>query len=226
MFAAAFIRYEGEYMRIEYFGHSCFRFTEDRKSFLTDPFTRIGYELPRVSADFVTVSHGHFDHNYLAGVSGMPKVIDRAGEFAAGGVKITGIDCAHDDKAGALRGGNIAFTYDFGGFTVCHLGDLGETFSEERASRFGHPDVLLIPVGGTYTIDAREAVRYIQAIGPKVVIPMHYRTERCTLDIAPLSDFIGAFGKERVCGPEAFFDSGHIENYMKKALVLEVCGSE
>lgn len=213
-------------MKIQYLGHSCFLFTDGQKRFLTDPFTRIGYEMPRVSADFVTVSHGHFDHNYLGGVSSFQKVIDRAGDYDACGVKIRGIPCLHDNAGGSLRGKNIAFVFDFGGFTVCHLGDLGEDFSRESAARFPKTDVLLIPVGGRYTIDARTAVDYIRAIRPSVVVPMHYRTERCTLDIAPLTEFIGAIGRENIVGPVQYIDSENMGDFMKKAVVLEVCGGE
>lgn len=209
-------------MKIEYLGHSCFLFTHGKTRILTDPYSGIGYEMPPVSAEYVTLSHDHFDHNHVDGVKGVKEVFRRPGEYAAGGVKIVGTACYHDDARGAERGKCVAFTFDFGGVTVCHLGDLGEAFSEEGAARFGHPDILLVPVGGTYTIDAREAVRWIEAIAPKAVIPMHYRTEGCALDIAPLSAFTAAFGKERMAGPVAAFDSDLLEKYLGKAVVTEV----
>lgn len=209
-------------MKIEYLGHSCFLFTYGKMRFLTDPYSGIGYEMPPVAADYVTMSHDHFDHNYLRGVSGCKKSFDLAGEYEAGGAAISGTDCWHDDARGAKRGTDVAFTFDFGGVKVCHLGDLGEKFDQDRAARFGHPDVLLIPVGGNYTIDAREAVRYIDAIAPKIVIPMHYRMEACALDIAPISDFISTFGEDRCAGPFAALDSGDIDRFTGKAVLLEV----
>ena len=208
-------------IRIEYYGHSCFLLTNGGMRILTDPFAGIGYELPPVSADLVTVSHGHFDHNHLEGVSGAKKVLTQAGEYAESDVKITGTACWHDVARGAKRGAVTASTFDFCDVTVCHLGDLGERFSPERAAIFGHPDILHIPVGGNYTIDAREAVRYIGEIRPKVVIPMHYKTKECALDIAPLSEFAEVFGKDRLVSVSAF-DSKDAEAFTGKAVIPEV----
>ena len=208
-------------MKLEYLGHSCFVLSNGRVRFLTDPFSGIGYEMPPVAADYVTLSHDHFDHNYTAGVKGCKKVFCEAGEYEAGGVRLRGIPCWHDGVHGGKRGGVVAFEFDFGGVKVCHLGDLGESFSEETAAKFGCPDILLIPVGGNYTIDAREAVRYIRAIRPKIVVPMHYRTEKCALDIAPLSEFIKAFGEDKFV-PVTAFDSKDLDAYAGKAVVPEV----
>lgn len=207
-------------MKIEYLGHSCFLFTYGNTRIVTDPFSGIGYEMPPVAAEYVTKSHDHFDHNYVKGVEGVKEVFDKPGKYTAGGVKIEGVLCSHDDEGGKKRGKNVAFTFDFGGFTVCHLGDLGEGFSKERAAAFGQPDVLLIPVGGTYTVDAATAARYVCAIRPKLVIPMHYRTQDCALDIAPLS----AFEKEwegGLSGPVPSFDSADADALAGKVLVLE-----
>lgn len=214
------------YMKIEYLGHSCFFMTSGKCSYLTDPFSGIGYEMSPVAADYVTMSHDHFDHNYLKGVRGAKKVFIRAGEYHAGDVLIKGIPCWHDDVCGAKRGADVAFTYDFGGFTVCHMGDFGEKFSAKRAADFGRPDVLLIPVGGTYTIDAKTAAEYVRTMNPKVAIPMHYRTESCVLDISPLEDFIRVVGRENVCGPVSCFDSEKISQYEGKILIMEVLTHE
>ena len=209
-------------MKIEYFGHSCFLLTDGKTRIVTDPFAGIGYEMPQVAADYVTLSHDHFDHNHIGGVKGVKKVFTRAGGYTAGSVRIRGIDCWHDEVQGARRGAVVSFTFDFGGVKVCHLGDYGEKFSTERADRFGHPDILLVPVGGTYTVDARAAVRLIEAIAPKVVIPMHYSIPGCSLDSAPLADFENAFGKDRIVGPVAALDSKDVDKYIGKAVVPEV----
>ncbi len=209
-------------MKIRYLGHSCFLFDDGKTRILTDPFSGIGYEMPDVRADYVTVSHDHFDHNHVSGVRGVKEIFTRPGKLRAGDVAIEGVACLHDDAGGRKRGKVVAYTFDFGGIKVCHLGDLGEAFSEERAAAFGHPDILLIPVGGTYTIDAAQAVRYIEAIRPKVVIPMHYKTEECALDISPLSGFAEAYGKEKFVGPLETLDTDNIGAYTGKAVVMEV----
>ncbi len=178
-------------MKIEYFGHSCFRLTTDSGvSVLTDPYTGVGYELPQgLQADIITVSHGHFDHNYTQGVDGAPKVIDTAGQYAIQGVEIIGEESFHDPKKGALRGKNILFKITVDDITFCHFGDLGEEYGAEIAQKL-NGEVWLIPIGGTYTIDAEQAKEYIEKLSPKLVIPMHYRPADGSLDIAPADGFL------------------------------------
>lgn len=179
-------------MKLEYFGHSGFRIkNEQGVTIFTDPYTRVGYELPtNLQANIVTVSHGHFDHNYVAAVGGSPVVVAQAGEYICKGVKIVGEQSWHDQKQGALRGGNIIFKMEIDGLTVCHFGDLGEAYSEELAEKLSGTDIWLIPVGGTYTIDAMQAKEYVQRLAPKIVIPMHYRPLDGTLDITDASPFL------------------------------------
>lgn len=210
-------------MKIRYLGHSCF-LMEEKSRFVTDPYTKVGYEMPRVSADFITCSHAHFDHDYFAGVTGVKKIIDGEGEFEAGGVRIAGKKFFHDASRGARRGTTIAYSFYFGDTRVCHLGDLGEPFSQENAAKIGRPDILMIPVGGTYTIDAAEAKKYIDAISPDIVIPMHYRTQKCTLDIAPLSEFLAISGRETVVF--GALDTADLDKYKGKIIVMEVRENE
>ncbi len=210
-------------MKIRYLGHSCF-LMEEKSRFVTDPYTKVGYEMPRVSADFITCSHAHFDHDYFAGVTGVKKIIDGEGEFEAGGVRIAGKKFFHDASRGARRGTTIAYSFYFGDTRVCHLGDLGEPFSQENAAKIGRPDILMIPVGGTYTIDAAEAKKYIDAISPDIVIPMHYRTQKCTLDIAPLSEFLTISGRETVV--LGALDTADLDKYKGKIIVMEVRENE
>lgn len=172
-------------MDIEYFGHSCFRITTNGgTTVLTDPYTKVGYELPaNLSSEIVTVSHGHFDHNYLGFVKNNAVIINTTQTFSYKDVKITGTETYHDPFCGKLRGKNIVYTIQADGITVCHLGDLGEACSENVLAKIGKVDVLFIPIGGTYTIDAQQAKEYIFALKPKIVIPMHYRPKDGTLDI-------------------------------------------
>ncbi len=179
-------------MKIEYLGHSCFRIqTEQGVTIVTDPYTKVGYELPKgLQADIVSVSHGHFDHNYVEAVEGAPMIIETEGEHVVCGVKIVGEHTWHDPHQGVLRGKNIIFKMDIDGFIVCHFGDLGESYSDEIAKILSGTDVWLIPVGGTYTIDAEQAKVYIEKCKPKAVIPMHYLPEDGTLDITGAKGFL------------------------------------
>ena len=179
-------------MKITYLGHACFIIeTNSGVKILTDPYTKVGYELPcGIQADVVLVSHSHFDHNYLAAVQGNPLVIDKAGDFEAFGVKIRGEHSWHDPMQGALRGANVIFQIEADGITLCHFGDLGEPLDQISKKSAFYADVWLLPIGGTYTIDSEEAWKYIQAYQPKMVIPMHYRPQDGALDIKDASEFL------------------------------------
>lgn len=179
-------------MKIEYLGHSCFRIENaDGVKIVTDPYTRVGYELPKnLEANIVTVSHGHFDHDYVAAIDGTPKILSQEGKYEICGVSVTATHCWHDPEQGALRGNNLIFKFEIDGVTVCHFGDLGEEYSDKIAGVLSDADVWLIPVGGTYTIDAAQAKKYIEKLLPKVVIPMHYRPLDGALDIAPINIFL------------------------------------
>ena len=179
-------------MKITYLGHSCFCFeSENGRKLITDPYTRVGYELPKnVFADIVLCSHGHFDHNYTAAIGGNPMVITESGKYSAFGMDMEGFDSWHDPKKGALRGKNVIFHFTIDGITFCHFGDLGESYSEAMAKKISNADVWLIPVGGTYTIDATQAKEYIEKLSPKLVIPMHYRPNDGALDIDTAEVFL------------------------------------
>ena len=182
-------------MKIEYFGHACFKITDKNGvSVVTDPYTGIGYELPEnFSADIVTVSHLHFDHNYIAGVSKNPQIITDIKPKTVNGIEIEGIASWHDDKKGLFRGENRIYKIKADGITLCHLGDLGEEVSQTLVDKIGKIDILCIPIGGTYTITASQAKAYIEAIQPKMVIPMHYKTDDCTINIADEKPFLRLF---------------------------------
>ncbi len=157
---------------------------------LTDPYTKVGYELPHnITVDAVTVSHGHFDHCYTGNIT-FQRLISTSNAQNINDVFIQGIPSYHDEKQGSLRGGNIIFKYEIDGITLCHLGDLGEQLSEGLLQKIGKVDILFIPVGGTYTIDSQTAKDYAQAIGAKIVIPMHYRPKDGCLDIAEIDDYL------------------------------------
>ena len=179
-------------MQIEYFGHSCFRLTTDSGiQILTDPYTAVGYEMPKgIHADIVTVSHEHFDHNHIAGVLGAFSVVRGTGATDCLGVKFEGISTFHDAACGALRGKNTVYKITADDMTICHLGDIGEPCNEALVQSLGKVDVLLVPVGGTYTIDEKGAWEYVRAIAPSTVIPMHYLPSDGRLDIADEQAFL------------------------------------
>ncbi|MEW6274559.1 MAG: MBL fold metallo-hydrolase [Bacillota bacterium] len=177
-------------MKISWLGHACF-LIETTKKILTDPFDRqLGYPAPKASADLVTVSHQHFDHNAVQTIPGKPQIVQSAGEHSVTGVKITGIRTFHDQNRGAQRGENIIFVIEAEGIRVCHLGDLGHTLDRSTRAKIGKVDVLLVPVGGYYTINAAEAKEVVEQLNPGYAVPMHYKTKYLTLPIAPVDDFL------------------------------------
>lgn len=185
-------------MKIRYLGHSCFLMTDSAgTAVVCDPYdSSVGIAMPPVKADIVTLSHHHYDHDNAAAVGGLPVVIDSARGYLYQGVKVDAYRSFHDDKGGTLRGNNIIFKYRMDGLNVCHMGDLGESFKPELVKALAPVDVLLIPVGGNYTIDAAEAKRYIEGIKPSVVIPMHYFVDGLKVDIAPIEKFLSLFLNE------------------------------
>jgi len=191
-------------MEITWYGQSCFRLRDRLATVITDPYDKgIGYTLPRVRADIVTVSHDHPDHNYVRGVKGEPKIIDSPGEYEVRGVFITGIATFHDRKKGASRGRNTVFLFDFEGLTVCHLGDLGHVPTRSQVEALSDIDVLLIPVGSGSTINAAQAAEVISLLEPRLVIPMHYKTKVLKVKLDPVSKFLKEMGLSKLATQES-----------------------
>jgi L-ascorbate metabolism protein UlaG (beta-lactamase superfamily) len=185
-------------MELTWYGHSCFRLRErGGPTIITDPYDdSIGYSLPRLRADIVTVSHDHGDHNHVRGVRGEPKVLTSPGEYEVRDIFITGIPTFHDRKQGEERGRNVVFTFDFDGLSVCHLGDLGHVLNQSQAEALGSVDVLLIPVGGVYTIAAAAAAEVVSLLEPRIVVPMHYKTKDLNIRLGAASAFLKEMGAE------------------------------
>lgn len=182
-------------MEITWYGHSCFRMVERGvASIVTDPFDdSIGYEPIRLKADIVTVSHQFPSHSAVDSVKGAEHVLSRPGEYEIGGVFITGVATYNLGKGDAAQL-NIVFVYDFGSLTVCHLGDLDYVPDQSQIEAFGPIDVLLVPVGGGNTLSPGQAAEMISLIEPKVVIPMHYATPVCGIELEPLEKFLKEMG--------------------------------
>jgi L-ascorbate metabolism protein UlaG (beta-lactamase superfamily) len=190
-------------MYINWHGHSCFRLTEkidnNEVAIVTDPFAaEIGLFPPKLKADIVTISHHHADHDNLEKISpNLDKlfVIDRPGEYEVKKVFVTGIDSLHDKKDGAERGRNTIYKFEIDGLSVVHLGDLGKALTEEQLSAVGDVDILLIPIGGTYTIDGHEAAELVREIEPRIVIPMHYKIKDVAIEgLADETKFLKEMG--------------------------------
>ncbi|OGF31522.1 hypothetical protein A2223_01890 [Candidatus Falkowbacteria bacterium RIFOXYA2_FULL_35_8] len=190
-------------MNISWFGHSSFKLSEkiDGKEVIvvTDPYGKdTGLFPPKISADVVTVSHDHFDHNNTEKVTGnqdeITTIIDRPGEYETKKVFINGIPSFHDKKNGSERGSNTIFKIEIDHIVVAHLGDLGQKLTEEQIDFLGDIDVLLIPVGGKYTIDGAEAAEVVRQIEPRMVIPMHYKIPGLTIDIDDEKKFLKEMG--------------------------------
>lgn len=169
-------------MEITWLGHSCFRLRGKDVTIITDPFAKeVGYSLGRPQADIVTISHDHFDHNNARGVTGDPKVLKGPGEYEIKNVFVKGVATFHDAEAGKSRGRNTVYSMTLDDVVLCHLGDLGHPLTQAQAEEIERVDVLMIPVGGVYTINATQAAEVVSLLEPKIVIPMHYQTEVLTL---------------------------------------------
>ncbi|MFA6394000.1 MAG: MBL fold metallo-hydrolase [Patescibacteria group bacterium] len=187
-------------MHITWLGHSCFKIQDktgpDAITIVTDPFdANTGFKVPNFEADIVTVSHGHHDHNNADALRGKPFIINAAGEYDVKGISIEGIDSHHDEKEGAERGRNIIYWMEMEGIAIVHLGDLGHVLTDKQLEKIGKCDILMIPVGGKYTIDAKKAVEVINQIEPRIVIPMHYKTAGGKItDIDGVEKFVKELG--------------------------------
>ncbi len=166
-------------MLFEHLGHAEFLITlESGLRIVTDPYdASCGYPVRPVEADSVLVSHHHHDHDAVENVKGSPQIIDYAGEHTlAPGVGITGLLADHDDAGGSKRGRTLLFLLEAEGLRVAHLGDLGRMLTPEEQTLLHPIDVLMLPVGGFYTIDAQTAKEVAEALDAKIILPMHYRT--------------------------------------------------
>jgi L-ascorbate metabolism protein UlaG (beta-lactamase superfamily) len=179
-------------MKIKYLAHAAFLITSQKGiRIVTDPYETSGglkHGAIKETADIVTVSHEHGDHNNVSAVKGNPKVVKTSAEVKD--IKIKAVSTAHDDKGGSQRGKNTVFCFEVDGVNVCHAGDLGHVLTAEQVKAVGKVDVLMIPVGGFFTIDAVTATKVCEQLKPKVIIPMHYKTDKLNFPITSVEDFL------------------------------------
>lgn len=218
-------------MIINWYGQSCFKIqTRPQRGaeeivIFTDPFDKsIGLKPPQGSADVVLISHNHPDHNNTKALKSDPFVIDAGGEYSVKDVYIEGISSFHDNEQGALRGLNNIYTIRSEDITVCHLGDLGHILTEKQIDAIGEVDVLMIPIGGKYTLDSKEAEKVIRQINPKIIIPMHYKVPGLNIELADDTEFAKEIGIEVEKGIKKFsFKASDLNDIQNKVMFMDCC---
>ena len=183
-------------MEIVWLGYSCFRIrgrpAAKEVAVVTDPCPPTsGYTIGKQNAMAVTISHDHANHSYRKGVSGEPQVLDSPGEYEIQGAFFTSIRTYRDREKGTVRGRNLVFVIEMEDISICHLGALGHIPTAEQVEKLTGVDVLLIPVGGTTTIDGAHAAEVVSMLEPRLVVPMHYGTP-----VAPTLEPLDRFLKE------------------------------
>ncbi|HVP77145.1 MAG TPA: MBL fold metallo-hydrolase [Thermodesulfobacteriota bacterium] len=215
-------------MKVKWYGHAAFLITSDEGTkIIIDPYEpgafggQLSYGKIKDQADIVLTSHDHADHNDTASLPGTPQAVKGSGPKTIKGISMKGVSTYHDPSKGSERGTNTVFTIKVNQIQLCHLGDLGHLLSDKELAEIGPVDILLIPVGGFFTIDPKEATRVAEQIKPRVLIPMHFKTEKCGFSIAPVEDFLK--GKTNIKRPktsEATFNKATLPQQME-IVVLE-----
>lgn len=179
-------------MKITWFGHSCFLIENSKgKKLLMDPFDKcLGGNPYKGSADIITISHNHFDHNYTELINPGAVIINTPCIYEMDDLKIHGLLCYHDNVKGAKRGENIIYMIETEGLRLCHLGDLGHILTDDEIDIIGNLDVLFMPVGGNFTIDPKTASNLCNTIQSKLVIPMHYKIPSINFPLDGIEKFI------------------------------------
>ncbi|MCK4653384.1 MAG: MBL fold metallo-hydrolase [Candidatus Cloacimonetes bacterium] len=206
-------------IKVKWFGHSMWKIWDDEISIITDPFTDIGYQMPEnETADIVLCSHDHFDHNNISIIQGSPEVVDTEGEFDIHNIHIQTFPGWHDNSRGSQRGKNLLMKFTISGKSFLHCGDLGHILSEETIEKLGKIDVIFIPVGGFYTINAKTAQFIVGKIQPAIVFPMHYKTPVLDFPIAKKEEYL------RLIEDYKQIDSNEIEltedDFIKKQTII------
>jgi L-ascorbate metabolism protein UlaG (beta-lactamase superfamily) len=192
-------------MKIRWLGHACFVITsKDGTRVITDPYAvggGINYSPINETADVVLVSHDHGDHNNVSAVRGKPEVVRGGGTKTIKGIPFKGIVTSHD--ASQQRGLNTVFCFTVDDLKLCHLGDLGHVLNPGQVTQIGTVDILFVPVGGFFTVDATVATQVCDQLRPRIAIPMHFKTTKCAYPIAGVDDFLkGKKGVRKVVGSE------------------------
>lgn len=190
-------------MHIIWHGQSCFEIISSQQKgeqvkIVIDPFSDdIGLKLPKMEADILLVTHSHYDHNNIKGVGGESFLIENPGEYERKDVFVRGIAAFHDEKEGKERGQNTIYTIEAEEMKLCHMGDFGQQeLTPDQLETIGDIDILMVPVGGNFTIDAKGAVRVISQIEPRIIIPMHYSLPKLKVKLNDLDSFLKEMGRK------------------------------
>ena len=214
-------------MDIFYLGHSSFKLKGRESSVITDPFDpkKVGLKFSPNEADIVSISHEHEDHNAVSVIKGEPKVISGPGEYEIKGISILGFSTFHDDKNGEERGRNTIYVYEVDEIRICHLGDLGQKLSESLLESLGDIDVLMIPVGGIYTIGPSQAVEIVRDMEPSYILPMHYHVEGMNKEtfgkMEPVDTFLKEVNLSVEKMPKLSIKREEIDSEVQKVILLE-----
>ncbi len=184
-------------MDIYYYGQACFKLKGKTATVFVDPYKEefTGLKLPKdLSASVAISTHNHDDHNNLEAITDTVLKVSGPGEYEVGGVSITGVATYHDKEKGSQRGKNTVYNISIDGLNIVHLGDLGDKLTEEQIDEIGSTDILLVPVGSVYTIDAKTAADVVSSLEPRVVIPMHYATPGLKFELEPVENFLKEMG--------------------------------
>ena len=204
-----------DFMEISWLGHSSFLIKNSNgKKIITDPFDdSVGYNIYTDNVDIVTISHQHFDHNYTEKLQGNPTIINKGGTFTVDGITIIGLPSFHDKMKGAKRGENNIYIIEVDGYRICHLGDLGHLLTAEDIDKLGDIDVLLIPVGGNFTIDGKEAAETAKEINSHIVIPMHYKTSLLSFPLDGVEPFLTSMKSGETIGTSPYIIEGELKEF-------------
>jgi len=189
-------------MDIYWHGQACFEIKTpsnqaEKKKIVIDPYTKdYGLKLPKLEADLLLITHNHKDHNNVKGVTGNPLIINGPGEYEAKGIFIKGIPADHGDSLGDI----IIYIIEAEGIKLCHLSDIGQELTDEQVESIGDVDILMVPVGGVYTVDGEGAQKIVNQIEPKIIIPMHYDIPGLKLEkkLENVKSFLKSMGQDKM----------------------------
>jgi len=226
------LRLKEKQMQITWYGHACFKIqTKPHRGaeeviIFTDPFDKsIGLRPPQGNADVITVSHGHYDHSNVSALKGDPFVIDSPGEYSLKNIYFEGVDSLHDQQQGAERGRNTIFVIESEEIRICHLGDLGHLLNESQLEKITPVDVLMLPVGGIYTLDAVLAKKVVSQIEPAIILPMHYKVKGLKIDIAGANSFCSDMGTQTEKMTRLSLRKKDLEEKGNKIILLSIANS-
>jgi L-ascorbate metabolism protein UlaG (beta-lactamase superfamily) len=214
-------------MEIKYLGHASFLIKSHNTKLVTDPFDpqMVGFKFPKIEAEVVTVSHHHGDHNAVLQIGGHPVVFDLPGEYECSGFSLFGFSTYHDKEKGGQRGENTIFKIEAEDISLLHCGDLGHLLDDSLIDQLGEVNILMVPVGGFYTIDFKEAIQLVHKIEPEIIIPMHYRTEKHNPQvfdkIASIDEFLKEMNQEVAPQEKLLIKKEDLTRYQMQTVFLK-----